>query len=144
MSQGVEKRGWFSRNWKWVVPVGCLGTIVLFVAFIAAVLMAVMGAIRSSDAYELALSEARQHPAVVEALGEPIEVGWLMSGNISVNGASGEADLSIPLEGPKGSGTLYVVADKVAGQWDFERIEVEIDATMERVSLLNDASRGDP
>jgi hypothetical protein len=113
---------------------------VMFVVFIGVIFVAVMGAMRSSDAYTIAMSAAKGHPAVVDALGEPIEVGWFVSGNISVNGASGEADLSIPLNGPRGSATLYVVADKIAGQWEFERMEVELDESRERVSLLSDPS----
>jgi hypothetical protein len=98
--------------------------------------MVVMGAMRTSDAYQIAMSSAREHPAVIDALGEPIEVGWFVSGNINVNGASGEANLSVPLNGPRGSGTLYIVADKVAGEWIFERMEVALADSSERVNLL--------
>ncbi len=136
MENHVTKPGWFSRNWKWAVPLGCLGTMVMFVGFIAAIFVVIMGAMRASDAYQIAMSRARQHPAVVDALGEPIEGGWFVSGNISVSGASGEADLSVPLSGPQGSGTLYVVADKVAGEWIFERMEVAFADSGERVNLL--------
>ena len=140
MENHVTRPGWFARNWKWAVPLGCLGTVVMFVAFIAAIFMVVMGAMRTSDAYQIAMSEARQHPAVVDALGEPIEVGWFVSGNISVSGASGEADLKVPLNGPRGSGTLYIVADKVAGEWIFERMEVALVESTERVNLLHETS----
>ncbi len=136
MENHVAEPGWFSRNWKWAVPLGCLGTIVMFVGFIAAIFMVVMGAMRTSDAYQIAMSSAREHPAVIDALGEPIEVGWFVSGNINVNGASGEANLSVPLNGPRGSGTLYIVADKVAGEWIFERMEVAFADSGERVNLL--------
>lgn len=143
MQQDSAEKGWLSRNWKWVVPVGCLGLIVMFAGFIAVIFLAVTGAVRSSHVYEIAMSEAQRHPGVIDALGEPIEAGWLVSGNISIDGTSGKADLAIPLEGPRGSGTLYVVADKVAGQWEFERMEVELDATMERVSLSSDRYSSD-
>ncbi len=140
MGNHIAKPGWFSRNWKWAVPLGCLGTIVMFVGFIAAIFLVVMGAMRTSDAYQIAMSRARQHPAVIDALGEPIEVGWFVSGNINVNGASGEADLRVPLNGPRGSGTLYIVADKVAGEWIFERMEVALADSIERVNLLSETN----
>jgi Cytochrome oxidase complex assembly protein 1 len=41
------------------------------------------------------------HPAVIEALGSPIKEGFFVSGNTNVNGASGEANLSIPISGPR-------------------------------------------
>ena len=28
-----QERNWWNRNWKWFVPVGCLGAIVLIVGF---------------------------------------------------------------------------------------------------------------
>jgi hypothetical protein len=34
---------WWSRNWKWFVPVGCLSLILLFCAFIAVVFGAASG-----------------------------------------------------------------------------------------------------
>ena len=115
----------------------------MFVGFIAAIFMVVMGAMRTTDAYQIAMSKARQHPAVIDAIGEPIEVGWFVSGNISVSGTSGEADLSVPLNGPQGSGTLYIVADKVAGEWIFERMEVALADSMERVNLLSETNQTD-
>jgi len=129
--------GWFSRNWKWAVPLGCLGTLAMFVALVGAMVMLVMGAMRTSDAYQIATSSALEHPAVIDALGEPIVVGWFVSGNINVHGASGEANLSVPLHGPRGSATLYIVADKVAGEWIFERMEVAFADSGERVNLLS-------
>ena len=40
-----------------------------------------------------------------QSLGEPVTTGWLTTGSISVSGTSGEASLSISLEGPDGSAT---------------------------------------
>ena len=59
-------------------------------------------------------------------------------GNINVNGSSGHADLAIPISGPQGNGTIYVVASKSAGQWDLLRLVVDIKATNERIDLLAD------
>ena len=59
-------------------------------------------------------------------------------GNINVNGSSGHADLAIPISGPQGNGTIYVVASKSAGHWDVLRLVVDIKATNERIDLLAD------
>ncbi len=131
-----ESRGWFSRNWIWAIPLGCLGMIALVVAFVAGIFFVVTGAMRSSGVYQTAISRAREHPDVTASLGEPIEVGWFLSGNIHVSGSEGEADLSLPLRGPRGSATLYVTANKVAGEWIFERLEVEIEESQERIDLM--------
>ena len=105
--------------------------------FVAAIILIVFGAMKSSDAYKMAVTRAKAHPAVIEALGTPIEEGLFLSGNTNVNGSSGEADLSVPLSGPKGKGTLYVVATKSAGEWNYSKL-VFAKPDGQRVDLLSD------
>jgi hypothetical protein len=81
---------------------------------------------------------AKTDPYVQEALGSPIEEGLLVMGNINVSGSSGHADLAIPVSGPQGSGTVYVVASKSAGRWTMLTLVVDIKATNERIDLLQD------
>ena len=126
---------WWQRNWKWFVPV-CFGSIVLFAGFIVLIVTIVFGMLKSSDAYKDALAMARANPHVRDALGSPIEDGFLVMGNINVSGSSGQADLSIPVYGPQGNGTIYVVASKSVGQWTFLRLTVDIKATNERIDLI--------
>ena len=132
-------QSWWSRNWKWFVPVGgcggCLLLILIIAIFFSSIFLAVFSGMKQTDAYKTALQRAKSDPAVVAALGTPIEDGFMISGSTNVNGASGDADLAIPISGPKGKGTLYVVAKKSAGQWTYERLEVEIAATKERIDL---------
>jgi hypothetical protein len=91
---------------------------------------------KSTDVYKDALSQARGNSAVIEALGTPIKDGFLVSGNTNVNGASGEANLAIPISGPKGKGTIYVSAKKSLGQWRYSGLVVEVGQTHERIDLL--------
>ena len=46
-----QKRSWWNRNWKWVVPAGCLTPILVCGGFITLVFVFVFGAIKSSDVY---------------------------------------------------------------------------------------------
>jgi Cytochrome oxidase complex assembly protein 1 len=126
---------WWSRNWKWVVPVGCLVPIVLGSGVVFLVVSLVFGAIKSSDAYTQAVARARANDEVKAVLGEPIQTGYFVSGNISVDGSSGNADFSIPLSGPKGSATLYVTAKKAAGRWEFTTLEVAPKGSDTRIDL---------
>ena len=132
-----KSKGFWSKNWAWAVPLGgCGGCLLLVVGFVVLVGGGTIGLLRSSDAFEDAVELARSNAVVIEALGEPIKAGWLPKGNLSISGSSGEADLSISLTGPQGTGTLYVVGSMRAMKWTFERAEVEIDATGERIDLL--------
>ena len=97
------------------MPLGCFTVALLFLAFVGSILVIVFGAMKSTDVYKEALARAKTDPAVIEALGTPIEDGFLMSGNTNVNGASGESNLAIPISGPKGKATIYVSANKHLG-----------------------------
>lgn len=121
------------------MPVGCLSFLLLCGGgagvFVLAIYGVVTGAIKNSDAYEQGMRLARANPEVVAALGEPIESGFWISGSINVNGPSGDVDVSIPISGPKGSGTLYVVGTQAAGQWRYSTMEVELPNRNARVRL---------
>ena len=133
---------WWKRNWKWFVPIGCLTgcltIIVLAVVFAGTIALIVFGAIKSTDVYKDALARSKANPDVIAALGSPIKEGLFVSGNTNVNGASGEANISIPISGPKGKGTIYVVAKKSAGRWEYSELVVEIEKTKERIDLLTE------
>lgn len=134
----LPKGTWWSRNWKWVVPVGCLTPIIVCGGGITLILAIVFGAMKSSDVYTEALARARASEEVIEALGEPIEPGFFVSGSIEVTGPSGNADLSIPIRGPQGSATIYVVATKTAGEWEFSTLEVAPKGSDSRIDLLGE------
>jgi len=118
------------------VPAGCLSMLILFVAFAGSIALIVFSAMKSTDVYKEALARAKANPAVIDSLGSPIKQGFLISGNTNVNGASGEANLSIPISGPNGKGTIYVAANKSLGRWNYSGLVVEIAKTHERIDLL--------
>ena len=91
---------------------------------------------KSSDAYKEALAKAEANPVVQKAIGMPIEEGMFTTGNININGPSGKADLAIPISGPDGEATIYVVAVMTAGKWTFSTLVVEIKETEQRIDLL--------
>lgn len=132
----AHPRGWWSRHWKWVVPLLGALLLALFAGVVLLFMSALFGMIKSSDAYQHALQEAKTNPAVVQALGEPIEEGWFTMGNISVNGPSGEANLQIPISGPKGEGDIYLEATKSAGQWNYSTLLVRVDGSGRSIDLM--------
>lgn len=132
---------WWSRNWKWFVPLASVIVIVLFVGFGALMLFLASNMFKSSDSYKEALTRAKSNPVVESVLGEPIKDGLFASGNISINGPSGSAELAIPVSGPKGAGTIFVEATKTAGLWSFSTLIFESNQTKQRVDLL--VSTGD-
>src|SRR5690606_38258460 len=106
---------WWSRNWKWVVPVGCLLPVVVCCGGITLLFSLVFDAIKSSEPYKQSLAMVQTHLQVTAALGTPIEPGFFLSGNINVSGGSGEADLNYPISGPHGDASVFVIAERSAG-----------------------------
>jgi hypothetical protein len=137
-----SKQGWWSRNWKWFVPVACLAALVLCIGCIAIFVVVARGAssevIESTDVCQMAMTQLQANAQAVEALGTPIEIGGGAGGSYEVTGPSGSADLSIPVSGPQGSGTLYVVANKSAGIWRFDALELAVEGVADRIDLLAD------
>lgn len=133
----APRPSWWLRNWKWFVPTGCLTLLVLFAAFIGAIVLIVFGALKSSDAYKTAVARAKANPQVVEALGTPIEEGMFLSGTTNVEGSSGAADLTIPISGPRGKAKIYAIATKAAGRWTYSTLEVAVDGREDRIDLTS-------
>jgi len=132
----TARPNWWKRNWKWFAPLGCFSVALLFLLFVGSILVIVFSAMKSTDVYKEALTRAKVNPAVIEALGSPINDGFLLSGNTNVNGASGESNLAIPIFGPKGKGTIYVSANKSLGRWNYSGLVGEVGQTHERIDLL--------
>lgn len=137
-----QQRTWWGRNWKWVVPVGCLIPLLLCGGCVTTVLFVVYNAVASSDIYTESLARAESNEQVKALLGEPIEPGWpsaniqvVATGNDRGSAASGNADLTLPISGPKGSATLHAVAIKKDGKWDYSTLEVTPNGGGDRIDL---------
>ena len=139
--EDVKQKSWFGRNWPWVLPVGgCLTIILLFVFGVGAIFFGVSKAITSSAPYEYAVEQASNHPEVIAALGENIETNGIMQGNISLeNSDGGRVDISIPIKGSKGKGSVVVKGEKTEGTWYYESLYVIIKETQESINLLEKA-----
>ncbi|QWF17293.1 cytochrome c oxidase assembly factor Coa1 family protein [Lysobacter capsici] len=132
--------GWWSRNWKWFVPTGCL-TVILIAALLLFGLIGlgikgVSSLMGSSEPVRHAIALAQANPAAVAALGTPLEPGMMINGTLQTDNSSGHADLSMPLKGPKGSGRVYIKGEREADRWTYSLIELAIDASGDRIDLL--------
>jgi hypothetical protein len=127
------------RHWKWLIPVGCLGFLLLIVGFVVGIAAFAFSLIKSSDVYREAIHAVQTHPVARSELGDPIESGWFVSGSIQTSGPSGSADVSVPVSGPKRSGRVYAVATKSAGRWQFSLLELELEGRPGRIDLRGPA-----
>lgn len=142
--QPARQKNWFDRNWKWLVPSLGILALVMFGGFILAFFSWITATITSSEAYKVAVQRALESPVVQARLGTPIRVGRFTRGSVNLNGSSGNADLNIPLHGPKADAMIAVIAKKSAGLWTFDTLEVEVEGDDKPIPLLNDAPTPPP
>ena len=143
MEEQVQQKGWFGRNWMWVVPVGgCLTIILLFIFGIGAAIFGVSEVMKGSAPYELAVGEAMHNEELIAILGEPIETNGIMQGNLNFKNGSGSADISIPLKGPNGEATVFIKGEKEDGQWTYDEFYILLESNNERINLLDKSMEG--
>jgi hypothetical protein len=121
----APQRGWWSRNWKWVVPVGCLGMLASCGCLVAVIVGVVFGAIKNTGAYTEAVALAMSDSEVQAVLGTKIETGF-PQGSVNSNNGHSTADISISLDGDKADGVLRVEAVNNGGGWNYSVLQVEV------------------
>lgn len=116
-----------AARWVFIAVGGCLTLFVVGGLGIAGIIWMVMGAVKSTDVYAEAFKRMQSSPQVQEALGTPVEAGWLFQGSVNYNNGAGTADMSIPLSGPRGEATLVAKAAKQPGEaWQYSVLEVRV------------------
>jgi YD repeat-containing protein len=91
--------------------------------------------LRASPAFAPAMNLVSRSAEAKAALGEPIRAGAGVRGAVRNSTASGYAVLAVPVSGPKGKGTLYVVANRLGSDWDIEREVLQIGDGSRKIDL---------
>jgi hypothetical protein len=125
--QEQKPRGWWKRNWKWLVPTSFLCMFIFCCGCPVAIFVGIGGIIRNSEPYLIAMEKIQASPEAQEAFGQPIhDNSWIVLGEINkdLTNGSGNAELRWDLAGPKGKGKAYVKARMTDGKWELETLEV--------------------
>lgn len=109
--------------------------VILMIVFFVIVLSVARSTMRSSEIYAQAMTALQTNPQAIAMLGEPIEDGKGVSGEINVSNGNGEADFSIPVSGSLNSGDLNAKGIRSSGQWSLTGLEL-ITENGERLDLL--------
>jgi hypothetical protein len=128
---GVPRRGW-SRN-PWAIGLTILSGCLIFVIVLV---VSVFALLSHSEAAKLSIATAQSNPVLVQQLGTPLKTGRFITGNINLQNDSGQAELTIPISGPKGKGTLYSEASKAEGIWHLKSLRFARSGSDDRVDLL--------
>ncbi len=129
-----------SKIW-WLLGCGCGGILLAVGAVVAFLVFGIGGigglgaALKSNAPYTDSVTAVQSNAAAIEALGEPIEPGWMPSGNISVENNTGKVDFSIGVSGPKGTGTIKVIGTKANGVWTYQTWHLKVDGQEKVIPL---------
>ena len=121
------------RNWARAGLAIIAGVFLL----VGSVFFGITSLMKNSEAYKMTMIEVRSDPQVVETMGEPIETGFFITGNINLQNSEGSAKLSIPISGPKCSGTIYTQATKKLGAWTIDLLVVRSKCQDAPIVLIN-------
>ncbi|WP_426754387.1 cytochrome c oxidase assembly factor Coa1 family protein [Myxococcus sp. Y35] len=140
----APRPGWWSRNWRWAAPLGCLGLVASCACLGMLVVYLGFTSLGRSEAHQEAVAIASEDPEVQRALGTPIESGLpRRTSTLRRNGTS-RAQFSLPLEGPRGEATLHAQGEQRGdGPWRFNALTVHLrDGTV--IDLLRDDATPPP
>lgn len=128
---------WWQRHWKGLLAAGCGASLALLAAAVVGVYALAMTALRSSEPYRHAMRIARSNPAVLIALGEPVQAGWWASGHFAFAAdGTGEVQFTIPVHGSRGDGLLRIRGDRRDGVWHYDVLSIRVDTSGRRINLL--------
>ena len=141
----TEPRSWWSRNWKWVVPVGgCFTIIIGGILLLGTAIFGFFSSVKSSTGANEILLMAQTNPQVIEALGEPIEEDGIGSYSVKINNGFKTNEVTLPIKGPKSEATLKVKSSGSDDDRVYEVFEIYVDETGETIDLRdNEIEEGD-
>lgn len=96
--------------------------------------------VRDSPVYKEAISLVNNHPAVSSLLGKPVRADYVDVGNKNNVLALRHSTLEVPVYGPKNNGVLYIGADRLTDedQWNVFKVELELsDSAGGKLSVVN-------
>ena len=124
------------NRFEWLKTAGVgLGILIILSLLLMLISVSVTVRIRTTEPYKYGVNLALQSPEVLQALGEPVTIGWLPQGNVNKS-VGGDARLYIQLRGSKDNGTIRVNGTNREGIWKYYAIRVDTDQG-EQINLLD-------
>ncbi|MEI5677799.1 MULTISPECIES: cytochrome c oxidase assembly factor Coa1 family protein [unclassified Mesorhizobium] len=118
---------------------------VLGILAAAAMIVAVPMTMKNSDAYRISMDAVRANTEVQNALGNNVTGTFWTSGSIDIQaGGTGSAQLSIPVQGDKNTGTVISKAIRTGGQWDVRLLVVMTEGADGPIVLVNKDNQSIP
>lgn len=120
------EKDWLDRHPRRRMWLGGIILIGCMVVFVGGVLSLVEYSFHHHTVTLQAVERVENNPQVVLAIGQPMQVGWVIKGNIHMKNSNGYADLRIPISGADGKGTIVLYAKETLGIWTFTILRVDL------------------
>ncbi len=139
-SSNRTKKAWLFGCSGALVIVTILTLVGLLSAFGVAVFGFAFNVLRDSEAAQAALRESQASTVLIEEIGEPMKMGWFLEGGVNVDVAnnSGDADILVPIKGPKGTASVHAIGIREGGVWIIQEMTATVEGTGNTVDLLAD------
>src|SRR3989304_6212822 len=119
-THGPKPAGWWSRHWRWAMPVAVLRGRAGAGGPVAWSVLRWSEAARESPPMREAMRRAGCSIELVEAFGEPLRTESMPLGSMQtpLNGQR-DVGLTVALEGPRAHGRLFVKGTRSDDVWDY-------------------------
>ncbi len=108
----------------------------IFIFIVLPIIVISVMSMMKGEAYQLSLDAVRTSPEVISLVGENLEPGHFVLGEISYSGSGGMANLNYSIEGSKSEAEVYVYATNLAEQWELKELLVVDKETGQKVVVL--------
>ena len=131
----MPRPNWFGRNWKWVVPVGCLLPVLLAGGCALMVFSFATGLMKQSDAYQNRAGPRASELGCDRSDRLPDFANRNRLWQQQRKWTNRRSEFIHSVERAEREATLYVEAKKSADIWLFQTMVVKIEKTGERIGL---------
>ncbi len=141
MNELIEHKSWWSRNWKWFIPlitVLLIGMITVSTSKVGESISDMTKAYADVSIYENAINIAQQNEQVKELLGElkPLDKMAIIEGSVIYSNNSKSVDMSVRIIGSKGRGKLDISADRNESEWNYKKINIRIKEPKQTITII--------
>ena len=136
----VQNKSGLERNWKLILS-GLLFLLIsvyfLFSSFNTDG-MDLVQAYNEKELYEKALEMVKENNEVKHALGElePLDPLAILEGSAKYSANKNSIETTVRITGTKGKAKMDIWAIKVGSEWQYSKVDVRINSSKKRISIL--------
>ncbi len=143
MSDLVENKSWWNKNWKWIIPVFGIFLISIFAISTTDIgknTIDIVKAYADPDLVETALNKACENEEVKNLLGTLNEIDKIakLEGSVKYSNNDTSVDISVRVKGSKGNGRMRIIAERNGETWEYKKIVIGIKKLKKTIEIIGE------